>query len=619
MVRILVVDRRIPVIFLIITILLLTLLSGYILLLEDKKPKEGTQTDPYVFFSDLFNTPTWDATYINESIMDQFTAGFSYPDFLLFNVTSDRVDTTKPSIYWRLSTLDTYAFTNKAPYSTDWDASPIIYQSDPANFNSQKILETDRTARYTIEIPLDYNTSDVDVTLNPNFVNILPTAWNGIKGSYVDSDSFELYDSNRSLLPVVNKRADEGYSSDISTEDIRGIRASIQVSETSIQLGYFKYIMDYESPGIQKAASFSLTREENIYEQIMTSDSWSYYKERYLQIPTNLPEGYNNYQEWAPTVNQIAHDLNDSTLSVFDQVYTNMLIFENFTFDQDMWIGEQTVGQMMAHPSEYEDYNEWFLKRESGVSIHFASLLAAFNRLQGIPSRLVIGYLPGNDSYVYNGKRVITMRDLHAWVETLIPIDPNSSISRDEYVEWVGFDPLMNSFSHEYGFSNPTDIISLLNPQLTTFIRPDYDLETNGIAGAHINHSVDQDVFNRCIVNNSVLPNASILHHGETVNVSVRLIHAPSLTSWSPCSGVNISFYLGSKMDNNASENIEDGGIYLGGVITDVQGTATLIMTIDVTVTGIRMIQFFTVMRSIDGSGNLVRREASSQHYDIFF
>lgn len=60
-----------------------------------------------------------------------------------------------------------------------------------------------------------------------------------------------------------------------------------------------------------------------------------------------------------------------------------------------------------------------FLKVKKGYCVHFASTLAVMARILGIPSRIVVGYAPAQDTTLIDGKRVYLTRadELHAWTE----------------------------------------------------------------------------------------------------------------------------------------------------------------------------------------------------------
>ncbi|MHA1993495.1 MAG: transglutaminase-like domain-containing protein [Candidatus Hodarchaeales archaeon] len=586
-------------------------------------PRQRRNFDPYtdkIIDWNMFNTPTWDATYILENLLDQFTAGLSAPDVILFNVTSDDpTDSTEPPAYWRVSNLDDYVYTAKPPYTTDWNPSTSVKRD---TFTYSSVVPSDsRTARFNVEMPLDHNSTSVDVTIHPSFPNMLPTTWNGPLGAYVASSSFNLYDSDEGSLSLVNPVSEQAKEvfPNADPEDLFGVYANLQVAETSTDAGRFEYTMDYQAPDIQTAAAFSLTRSDAAYLSCgIHPVTWESIKSRYLQIPSTVPSPSTTYAEWAPTVYDTAVTWNDSFQTVFGQSYANMLKFGNqsqFTFDTEMWLGQQ-LG-VMAHPDEYEDYNEWFLNRGSGVSLHFASAYTIINRLQNIPSRVVIGYLAGNDSYIYGGKRAVTSRFLHAWSEVLVPIDPNPLLPGDERVEWMSFDPLLSQLAEQYGFELPTDIIPPSSAEQTTFIRADYDLETNGLAQAYIDQGIAQAsgdwLFGRCTVNNSVLGDGASLHDGDTVIVSTRLISIPSAATWLPYQNETIDFYIATDSENGTGD-IETVGTWIGTKETDNNGIVTILLTIDIGTHGIRTVRFYGVV--ILGS---VRRLAISFAYDITF
>ncbi|MHA1976388.1 MAG: transglutaminase-like domain-containing protein [Candidatus Hodarchaeales archaeon] len=571
---------------------------------------------------EMFNTPTWDATYILENLLDQFTAGLTAPDVIIFNVTSDDpTDSTEPPAYWRISNLDEYEYVNKPPYSTDWNPSTSV-KRDSFTY-STSVPPSSRTASFNVEMPLDHNSTTVDVTIHPSFPNMLPTTWNGELGSYVDSNTFNLYDSNENPLSLVNPASEQAKEvfPNADPEDFFGVYANMQVAETSTEAGRFEFTMDYQAPDIQTAAAFSLTRSEADYLKCgIHPVTWESIKSRYLQVPDTVPVGFTDYADWAPLVASTALNWNDSFQTVFGQSYANMLKFGNqsdFIFDYEMWVGAQ-VG-LMAHPAEYEDYNQWFLERGSGVSLHFASAYTMINRLQKIPSRVVIGYLAGNDSYIYGGKRAVTSRFLHAWSEVLVPIDPNPLLPGDERVEWMSFDPLLSQLAEQYGFELPTDIIPPSSAEQTTFIRADYDLETNGLAQAYVDNAIAQAsgdwIFGRCTVNNSILGDGATLHDGDYIEVSTRLISIPSAATWLPYQNETVNFYIGTDSENTTGD-IETTGTSIGSGQTDSAGRVTISLTIDIGTHGIRTVRFYGVV--ILGSSS-VRRLSISFSYDITF
>ncbi|MFX0183150.1 MAG: transglutaminase family protein [Candidatus Hodarchaeota archaeon] len=602
-----------------------------------QRNKFGSYTEKDIEWS-MFNTPTWDATYILENLLDQFTAGLSMPDVPLFNVTSDQSDPQDPIVYWRLSSLESYEYTGKPPYTTDWnptDSVKRVLSPDPVVPNttySHIISPSERTASFTVKLPLNHSDSVADVTIHPSFSNYLPTTWNGYKGSYISSNSFNLIGADGQPLSPTTTQAREIFPNAFAS-DLLGMDANIRVDETSDEEGVFEYTMDYLSPNIQMAAAFSLLRNESEYLRCVDATTWAAIKSLYLQLPNTQAEMpsqiyvetqggliypiFNNYSDWAPTVVSTAVNWNLSTQTVFGQAYSNMQKLGNqsvYTFDEQMWLGMQTG--TMDHPQQYEDYNEWFLNRQSGVSLHFASAYATIMRLQNIPSRVVIGYIGGNDSADYYPNRVITSRFLHAWAEVLVPIDTIPLLPGGERLEWISFDPLLSYLASRYGISLPQDIVPTSSEEQTTTIRPDYDLEGRGIAQAYIDDADFRDngsgdwIIQRVTLNYTGLtPSPYTLYDGDHVNLSIRLITIPSVNTWLPYQGAKIEFYYGILGENKT-------GTFLDNDTTNSQGVATIEFDIDTAKLGVRTIYFYA---EVVGLGTQQPRAGISLPYEIKF
>ena len=72
-----------------------------------------------------------------------------------------------------------------------------------------------------------------------------------------------------------------------------------------------------------------------------------------------------------------------------------------------------------------------FLSVKAGYCVHFASTMAVMARLEGVPSRIVVGYQPGTSTTVDGKKRFeVTSDDLHSWPELYF-----------DGVGWVRFEP----------------------------------------------------------------------------------------------------------------------------------------------------------------------------------
>ena len=59
---------------------------------------------------------------------------------------------------------------------------------------------------------------------------------------------------------------------------------------------------------------------------------------------------------------------------------------------------------------------EFLLRERRGHCERFASALALLLRMQGIPARVVVGFVPGERNWL-SGWRDVRLRDAHAWVE----------------------------------------------------------------------------------------------------------------------------------------------------------------------------------------------------------
>ncbi|QPZ39790.1 transglutaminase TgpA family protein [Paramicrobacterium chengjingii] len=69
-----------------------------------------------------------------------------------------------------------------------------------------------------------------------------------------------------------------------------------------------------------------------------------------------------------------------------------------------------------------------FLERRAGYCVHFAATMATMARMIDLPSRIVLGFLPGEDDA--DGTHTVRSDDLHAWPELYF-----------EGVGWVPFEP----------------------------------------------------------------------------------------------------------------------------------------------------------------------------------
>lgn len=140
--------------------------------------------------------------------------------------------------------------------------------------------------------------------------------------------------------------------------------------------------------------------------------------EPYVQLPDDLP------QSIAETAQQVAGGEPDE----YAQALALQAYFQDgsFRYSEEAPVAEDYDGNGMAVVAE-------FLKKKAGYCVHFSSAMAVMARSLGIPSRIVVGYAPGqvvsNDDA---GRRVyqVTTDDLHAWPQLYF-----------SDVGWVSFEP----------------------------------------------------------------------------------------------------------------------------------------------------------------------------------
>ncbi|MBK1721795.1 transglutaminase TgpA family protein [Thiocystis violacea] len=77
--------------------------------------------------------------------------------------------------------------------------------------------------------------------------------------------------------------------------------------------------------------------------------------------------------------------------------------------------------------------DEFLFETRSGFCEHYASAFALLMRIGGIPSRIVLGYLGGEDNDI-GGYQIVRQSDAHAWAEVLIAgrgwvrVDPTAAV-----------------------------------------------------------------------------------------------------------------------------------------------------------------------------------------------
>ncbi len=93
---------------------------------------------------------------------------------------------------------------------------------------------------------------------------------------------------------------------------------------------------------------------------------------------------------------------------------------------------------------------EFLLRERRGHCERFASALALLLRMEGIPARVVVGFVPGERNWL-SGWRDVRLRDAHAWVEAHLT-----------GLGWVQFDPTPRASQPPPGWE-PADLIDALD------------------------------------------------------------------------------------------------------------------------------------------------------------
>jgi transglutaminase-like putative cysteine protease len=123
-------------------------------------------------------------------------------------------------------------------------------------------------------------------------------------------------------------------------------------------------------------------------------------KNLYLQLPATLPD----------TVRALADNVTVNASTPYDKAMAVVKYLSAFPYKA-----------LVAGPEPGEDGVAYFLFEEkSGFCLYFASAMAIMLRIEGVPARVVVGYLPG-DPGSDPGTYVIKDSQYHAWTQVYFP------------------------------------------------------------------------------------------------------------------------------------------------------------------------------------------------------
>ncbi|MEA3344825.1 MAG: transglutaminaseTgpA domain-containing protein [Chloroflexota bacterium] len=154
-------------------------------------------------------------------------------------------------------------------------------------------------------------------------------------------------------------------------------------------------------------SSLSIASQEDLRSAGTDYPSWV--RERYLQLPDNLPT----------RVISLAHSITEQATNPYDKVTA-----------LEQYLRDIPYNEQVAPPPEGRDGVDYFLfDSREGYCTHYASALAVMARTLSIPSRLAAGYSSGE----YDSEKevfTISWADGHAWTEVFFP-----------QCGWVEFEP----------------------------------------------------------------------------------------------------------------------------------------------------------------------------------
>ncbi len=123
----------------------------------------------------------------------------------------------------------------------------------------------------------------------------------------------------------------------------------------------------------------------------------------YLGLPPKLPS----------IITSTAKSVTASAATDYDRA----LALQDY-FRSDLFTYSTTAPVAQGYDGTGADVVAEFLQKKAGYCVHFASAMAIMARALGIPSRVAVGFQPGQPT-VTNGQTIFTVstHDLHAWPE----------------------------------------------------------------------------------------------------------------------------------------------------------------------------------------------------------
>lgn len=146
------------------------------------------------------------------------------------------------------------------------------------------------------------------------------------------------------------------------------------------------------------SSSISLATADDLSEAGDDYPSWV--TDFYLQLPPSLPE----------RVLQLSETLTDDEETVYDKAVAVQHYLSTITYSQEV----------QAPPEEADGVDYFLHTVKSGNCINFASSLAVLLRAAGVPTRVSVGYAPG-EWRESSGTSILRDKQRHAWPEVYFP------------------------------------------------------------------------------------------------------------------------------------------------------------------------------------------------------
>jgi transglutaminase-like putative cysteine protease len=150
--------------------------------------------------------------------------------------------------------------------------------------------------------------------------------------------------------------------------------------------------------------------------QLRSSSTNQTVSKSYLGLPARLPS----------IISQTAKSVAASATTDYDRALALQAYFRS-----DLFTYSTTAPVAQGYDGTGADVVAEFLQKKAGYCVHFASAMAIMARVLGIPSRVAVGFQPGQPT-VKNGQTVFTVstHDLHAWPELYF-----------QGIGWLRFEP----------------------------------------------------------------------------------------------------------------------------------------------------------------------------------